>query len=81
VKISNVFKSFFVFIYYVLPSYCRLNVSEQSQISHIGGKRGVEYETVVVSAFTVFGYKFLVIQGSASAIGELSTCVSGRRHN
>jgi HJR/Mrr/RecB family endonuclease len=80
VKISNVFKSFLVFIYCVLSSYCRLNVSAQSQISHIGGKRDVEYETVVVLTFTIFGYKFLGIQGSASAIGELSTCVSGRRN-
>ncbi|GAU13580.1 hypothetical protein TSUD_346840 [Trifolium subterraneum] len=46
-----------------------LNVSAQSQISHIGGKRDMENETVVVSAFTDFGYKFLVVQGSASAIG------------
>lgn len=52
--VKSLFSNSFSYLFIVFCHHiCRLNVSTESQFSHIGGKVDVEYEKVVVLSFTV----------------------------
>jgi len=59
---------FLIFKLHFLSSYYRFNVPIQPQFSHIGRKSNEEYQTVVISSFTICA-KILVLQASAGTIG------------